>query len=102
MTGPIVLKLLRESAGQWWWFRELRKQGRVDEAKRLERESIRRTIHTMRTCKIESWSERHGYIAFERPQVSDPVGNTVSISNVPVGEFAAWLYVYAHKLGAQK
>lgn len=102
MTGPIVLKLVRESTRNWWWFKELRKQGRIDEARKLERQSIRNVIHTMRTCKVESFTERGGYISFCKPETPSKWGDTMSISNVPQGEFAAWVYVYAHRLGAQK
>lgn len=102
MSGPIVLKLLRESARKWWWFQELRKQGKVSEAQKLERESILKTVKDMRRYRIQEWNERTGYIAFEKPRVSDPMGNTVCISNIPPSQFAAWIYVYAHRLGAQK
>lgn len=102
MSGPIVLKLVRESARKWWWFQQLRKQGRIAEAQKLERDSIRSTIKTMRTCKVESWNFSSGYLAFYKPEKPSKWGDTVSISNVAMGEMAAWIYVIAHRLGAQK
>lgn len=101
MARAIVLRLLRESAKRWWWYVELRKQGRIAEAERKERESIRNMVATMRTCEVEH-IYLHGVVTFLPPKVLNAMGHTVSISNVPPQELAAWIYVYAQRLGAQR
>ena len=43
-----VLRLLRAEARSWWRHRELRRSGYLDEARRLERQTIRRDIGYLR------------------------------------------------------
>lgn len=43
--------LLNDEAKRWWYYRQLREQGNVAEARRKERESIRSTIKTIREAQ---------------------------------------------------
>lgn len=43
-----VLRVLRAEARSWWRYRELRRTGDLDEARRLERQTIRRDIGYLR------------------------------------------------------
>ncbi|WP_439150441.1 hypothetical protein [Sulfitobacter sp.] len=43
-----VLRALRADAQSWWRYRELRRTGDLDEARRLERQTIRRDIGYLR------------------------------------------------------
>jgi hypothetical protein len=45
-----VLRMLRADAAAWWRYRELRRSGNVEEAKRRERASIRRDLGYLRTA----------------------------------------------------
>lgn len=52
MTNSIY-SLLNKEAKNWWWFAELRKQGKHTEARVKERESIRRHITTIRQALLD-------------------------------------------------
>lgn len=43
-----VYRILNNEAKNWWWHRDLRKQGKSKEARQLERKSILRSIETLR------------------------------------------------------
>jgi hypothetical protein len=45
-----VLRLLRAEARSWWRHRELRRSGDLDEARRLERRTIRRDVAYLRAA----------------------------------------------------
>ncbi len=45
-----VLRVLRADAQSWWRHRELRRSGYLDEARRLERQTIRRDIGYLRAA----------------------------------------------------
>ena len=45
-----VLRVLRAEARSWWRHRELRRTGDLDEAHRLERQTIRRDLGYLRTA----------------------------------------------------
>ena len=45
-----VLRVLRADAQSWWRHRELRRSGDLDEACRLERQTIRRDVAYLRTA----------------------------------------------------
>lgn len=43
-----ILKLLRQDSKSWWWHAQLRKNGENKKASKLERESIKSKINTLR------------------------------------------------------
>lgn len=45
-----ILRVLRAEARSWWRHRELRRSGDLDEARRLERQSIRRDVAYLRAA----------------------------------------------------
>ena len=45
-----VLRVLRAEARSWWRHRELRRSGDLDEARKLERQTIRRDVAYLRTA----------------------------------------------------
>lgn len=47
------LRQLRKDAQSWWWHKELRNRGHVEEARALERASIRSSVRTLRAAT--SW-----------------------------------------------
>jgi len=51
-----VLRELRASASEWWYHTDLRKQGRIEEARQLERASMRSTLGEIRaTLANDGW-----------------------------------------------
>lgn len=116
MRQAKVLRLLRHDARIWWWHAQLRKYGNHAEAIRLERESIRRVVrHFRKNLNREAITYRLSVISFEdRPQRkpfdlspcymdgSYTNGYTVSSSGVHPGEFAAWVYCYANRIGIKR
>jgi len=47
----MLYKTLNREAKNWWWFKELRKQGKASEARQKERRSILDKVELIRTCK---------------------------------------------------
>ena len=108
MAEAKVLRLLRYDAARWWWFQTLRNQGRIEEARRLERESIRSNVRFIReNIKRRAITYRLDIIQFpDRPpsrpfdlQRMNGQSYTASCSNTGVGLFAAWVYCYAYRIG---
>src|ERR1700741_4799598 len=97
-----VLRLLRADARAWWYFATLRNQGRVEEARTLERKSIRdqvrwfrenlgRNAVTFRTSCIWFEDRPAQYRPFDLTIEREGHGYSTSASNVHPGEFAAWV-----------
>jgi hypothetical protein len=108
MAQAKVLRLLRHDARSWWWFRRLREMGRVDEAIKLERQSIRNDVTFIReNVGRRAITYRTSVISFEdtpraKPFDLQPVngrGHTTCLSGCHPGIFAAWIYCYAHRIG---
>jgi hypothetical protein len=111
MRQAKVLRLLRADAKAWWWYAQLRSQGRVAEAIELERESIRsnvrfirqnigRDARTIRTSII--WfDDRPTHRPFDLKPVSPWGGDsyTTVVSGCHPGSFAAWVWCYANRIG---
>ena len=43
-----IYGLLNQDTKRWWWHRKLREQGNVTEARKLERQSIKNNVKTIR------------------------------------------------------
>lgn len=106
-----VLRLLRADAASWWYWKRLREMGRIEEARQLERasirsevrfirESINRPIQTYRTSVIE-FTEAFGghYRPFDLQPMGGSNARTVSVSGCHPGGFAAFVYCYANRIG---
>jgi len=105
-----VLRLLRADARAWWYFDTLRRQGRIEEAIRLERESIRREVrfirenigreaNTIRTSIIDFPTREVSHRPFDLKPIQNGYGRTSCLSGCHPGIFAAWVYCYANRIG---
>jgi hypothetical protein len=109
MREAKVLRLLRSDARVWWWHVELRNQGRIAEAIKLERKSIRSHVRFIReNIGRRATTYRLSVIDFEdRPQPrpfdlsieSGGTSYTACVSSCHPGDFAAWVYCYANRIG---
>lgn len=98
MRQAKVLRLLRYDAKSWWYFKTLREQGRIDEARKLERQSILSNIRFIReNINREAITYRVDTIWFK--DKGNGVSYTTSLSNVHPGMFATWVYCYANRIG---
>lgn len=106
-----VLRLLRHDARMWWWHQQLRKQGNIAEAVKLERASIRREVQFIR-ANIGRHAVTHRASVIEFPNreprrpfdlsIVHPWGGrefTSYVSGCHAGSFAAWVWCYAHRIG---
>ena len=96
-----VLKLLRDDARKWWYFQTLRKQGQIDKARKLERESIRENVKEIRELReyLEEIHVRTWSLTFHR---QPGTSSTVCIGGCHGGFFAAFIYCYANRIGKGK
>lgn len=46
----MIYRVLNRKSKNWWWHLELRRQGKTQEARSLERKDIRRCIQTLRSA----------------------------------------------------
>jgi hypothetical protein len=51
MTKRTLYSLINQHAKRWWYYADLRKKGQLAEARKLERDSIRREVANLRACK---------------------------------------------------
>lgn len=104
----IVLRLLRSDAKAWWYYAELRKHGRTQEAAKLERASIRSHVQDIRNGvgrKVTFY--RTSVIDFPESETWKPFdlkpslyrSSTSCHSGCHPGFFAAFIYCYAHRIG---
>lgn len=96
-----VLRLLRYDAKRWWYHQALRKQGQIDKAIKLERQSIRDSVKTIRE-NINREATTHYISVIEFLDKGNGTSYTTCMSNVHPGMFAAWIYCYANRIGSQR
>jgi len=88
----------------------LARMGRIEEAIRLERESIRREVrfirenigreaNTIRTSIIDFPTREVSHRPFDLKPIQNGYGRTSCLSGCHPGIFAAWVYCYANRIG---
>lgn len=84
-----ALNALRADARNWWWHAELRRQGRHDAAKVLERKSVRDDVRQLRYMMdngVESYWLQTRCVIFRKDAKPDPFGaHPTSISGMHNG-----------------
>ena len=70
-TKKTLYSILDKDARAWWWYKELRRKGKVSEARKKERESIKSTIKSLRECL-----EAKGYLSIGRGGFTLYCGNS--------------------------
>ena len=87
-----VLRLLRADAQSWWRYRELRRTGDLDEARRQERQTIRRDLGFLR----KTLNNPNAYVSYGGDGTILHLGlTTVSlyapVERFPLASLAVWL-----------
>jgi hypothetical protein len=78
-----VLRVLRADARSWWRHRELRKSGKLEEARRLERISIRRDLGYLH----KALTNPNAYVSYARGGTILYLGLTTVSLYAPVERF---------------
>ena len=84
-SEPSVYKILDDAARSWWYHRQLRSQGKNEEARTLERKSILNCVLTLRQCLENNgfaivgrggttvYYKKHGRLAICSSDVNRPI-----------------------------
>ncbi|UWR24630.1 hypothetical protein [Sulfitobacter sp. S190] len=78
-----VLRVLRAEAASYWRHRALRRDGQVDQARRLEREVIRRNLRHLRTARTNP----NAYVSCTKDGTILHLGLTTVSNYAPIERF---------------
>ena len=79
----IILRALRATALAWWRHRDLRRSGNIDEARRLERKTIRRDLGYLRAAIHNP----NAYVSFGGGGTILHLGLTIVSTGAPLDRF---------------
>lgn len=80
LSQQSLYRILNQEVKVWWYFKKLRKQGATEEARKRERESIRRTVQEVRDALYFRVAQG-GYRLILRPKFT-PNGKAISFGEV--------------------